>query len=312
MAYEGSATRALTAQLRLRGGIETLTATGAITLTAKSANLQRIDPGGAHRNVTLPAEESSDGLFFHFLNAADAAENLVILDDGGSTIVTINQGEWAEVGCDGSAWVVYAGSGVTTIDSLTVSTLSTDTVSEKTAGSGVTADSVLLKDGVMTGGVIVPSGQVANLRNAGTGTGNVAARYGATATEGLEIRVYEATVVPAAIETNLLNLPANSVVYSVQGNCESQLTGGGTTATWSIGITGTVNKYGTAGNGAGDTLLKNGKLDFTATPTRVASAEQIKLIGAATGGAAAGDTALTVGSVRVRIVYATCDSLDDA
>ena len=84
--------------------IGVFTATGNIALTAQYRQILKIDPGGAHRAVTLPAEASSNGLEFEIVNAADAAENLVVKDDGGSTIVTISQNEKAAVVCDGSSW----------------------------------------------------------------------------------------------------------------------------------------------------------------------------------------------------------------
>lgn len=104
MAYLNKATKELTAQLRLKGGVGVRTLTGNVTCDAGTENFCSWDPGGASRDVTLPAEESSNGLFFLFVNEADAAENLVIKNDGGSTIVTINQNEWAIVACTGSAW----------------------------------------------------------------------------------------------------------------------------------------------------------------------------------------------------------------
>lgn len=104
MAYQNSATKPLTAQLRLKGGVAVRTLTGAVTADATTENVGAWDPGGAHRDVTLPPEESSEGLVVWFKNTADAAENLVIKDDAGSTIVTIGQGEFALVACTGSAW----------------------------------------------------------------------------------------------------------------------------------------------------------------------------------------------------------------
>lgn len=80
------------------------TLAGNKTLTEDDAEYQRLDPGGASRDVTLPAEASSKGKRFHILNAADAVENLVVKDDGAATIVTLNQNEAAVVVCDGAAW----------------------------------------------------------------------------------------------------------------------------------------------------------------------------------------------------------------
>jgi hypothetical protein len=80
------------------------TLSGARTVTFADANILRLDPGGAARDVTLPAEANSAGVVYKIINAADAAENLVIKDDGASTVATINQNEMCEVACDGSAW----------------------------------------------------------------------------------------------------------------------------------------------------------------------------------------------------------------
>jgi hypothetical protein len=71
---------------------------------------------GSNRDVTLPAEGdvSPAGQMHLIVNAADAAENLVIKDDGGATIATANQNEAALVynaGVQGeteSSWVLVA------------------------------------------------------------------------------------------------------------------------------------------------------------------------------------------------------------
>lgn len=146
--------------------------------------------------------------------------------------------------------------------------------------------------------------------NDGGATGAIAMRFGATQTEGLEVRVYEATLNPNAIETAALNTPAGAVILSVQANVEGALTAGSTTVTWSIGINGTVDKYGTVTGGDG--LTQNGKLDTIADWAVLGGAEQMVLAGAITGGGTAGDTALSVGSVRIRVVYLMTNSLDDA
>lgn len=158
---------------------------------------------------------------------------------------------------------------------------------------------------------------------AGAGSAGVTVRHvGATLAEGMEERVWEGTVAPAAIETALLTLPANSVVDSVQANVQTALTGGGTTVTYGIGITGDVDAYGTAfsAGAPADLLTQNAKIN--AIGTRVAAGAGIgvynaatvalKLIGAATGGTAAGDTALTVGTVRVVVRYRVLVSLANA
>jgi hypothetical protein len=64
--------------------------------------------------VTLPAEGNIDpaGRTYWIVNAADAAENLVVKNDNGDTIVTISQNESAVVSNNGksggveSSWVL--------------------------------------------------------------------------------------------------------------------------------------------------------------------------------------------------------------
>lgn len=104
MAFPTGATKVLTAQLRLRGGIEITTLTGNVTLDASSSNIQVLDPGGAARVVTLPAEDESNGLMFWFFNAADAAELVTIKEDGATTVVALRGGESALVACNGTTW----------------------------------------------------------------------------------------------------------------------------------------------------------------------------------------------------------------
>ena len=102
--YAGSGTPPFTSQVRYRKGAKSETLTEAATLTKRTANLLRLDPGGASRDVTLPAVGESEGLWFEILNAADAAEDLVIKDAAGATVLTISQNEKAKVACDGAAW----------------------------------------------------------------------------------------------------------------------------------------------------------------------------------------------------------------
>lgn len=94
----------VTAHLVEKDSIGVVTLAANMTLTAQYRRYLKLDPGGSARDVNLPAEATSNGLSFEIANAADAAENLVVKDDGGSTIVTIGQNEKASVHCDGSAW----------------------------------------------------------------------------------------------------------------------------------------------------------------------------------------------------------------
>lgn len=92
---------------RLQSNAETLAADK--VLTHDSAQLQLLDPGGAARNVDLPAEEESAGLFFVIANRADMAEIITVRNDGGTTICTPTQNETAIVFCDGTNWVGLVG-----------------------------------------------------------------------------------------------------------------------------------------------------------------------------------------------------------
>ena len=107
MGYLNGALKYITNQLRLKGGVDAITMTGAVTLTGTSANILALDPGGASRTVTLPAAGDSDGLAFAIYNSADAAEDLTIAGPG--TIVVIHRGELAIVGNDGGTWAKYGG-----------------------------------------------------------------------------------------------------------------------------------------------------------------------------------------------------------
>jgi|TARA_R110001583_G_scaffold21350_7_gene81126 hypothetical protein len=90
--------------LRVRLGHNVETLAGAKTLTPQDAQFQLLDPDGSHRNVDLPAEEASQGLFFFIKNTAGGAENLVVRDDAAGTKETLAQGKWSIFMCDGTIW----------------------------------------------------------------------------------------------------------------------------------------------------------------------------------------------------------------
>lgn len=168
---------------------------------------------------------------------------------------------------------------------------------------------------------LIFNGAAVTLKTQASSSGVKTEVIGPDLTHGMVTEVYEQTVSPAAIETMLITLPANSQVLSVQANIESALTGGGSTATVSIGITGDVDKFGTvfASGSQADALTQNAKIDVVGMGSTSGAgvglwnpaAVAVKLIGAATGGASAGDTALTVGSVKVRIIYRYLLSIAD-
>ena len=92
--------------LRVRLGHNVETLAGAKTLLPQDAQFQLLDPDGGHRDITLPAEEASQGLFFIIKNTAGGAENLVVMDDTGApgTKETLGQGKWGIFMCDGTSW----------------------------------------------------------------------------------------------------------------------------------------------------------------------------------------------------------------
>lgn len=90
----------------------TETLSGARVITAAELDtygIMSFDPGGAGRNVDLPAEATSAGHILMISNEADAAEVLTIRDDGGATIVTPTQNEACVLFCDGTRWYGLVG-----------------------------------------------------------------------------------------------------------------------------------------------------------------------------------------------------------
>ena len=75
-----------------------------LTLAMTDASIQILDPGGAGRNVTLPAEDAAIGVVWVIVNAADAAESLTVKDDAGSTVQTVAQNFIGIFISNGAAW----------------------------------------------------------------------------------------------------------------------------------------------------------------------------------------------------------------
>ena len=79
----------------------TMTLSATLTLTADSPTLLFINPGAA-RDIVLPAEADSDGLFFIIVNTGGSAWTITIKDDTPATVCTPDQNETALVFCDGT------------------------------------------------------------------------------------------------------------------------------------------------------------------------------------------------------------------
>lgn len=88
--------------------VTTLTLTAAYTISDDEGDVMVIDPGGASRNVTLPAAASHKGRVIWIVNTADAAEDLV-LKDVSTTVDTISQNERGWVVSDGANWFGVTG-----------------------------------------------------------------------------------------------------------------------------------------------------------------------------------------------------------
>lgn len=82
-------------------GVRTMT--GNETFSKLFANVQKLDPDGA-RDINLPAEANSDGMWFEIINVASGAEDITVKNDAPATVVTISQNESAKVYCDGVTW----------------------------------------------------------------------------------------------------------------------------------------------------------------------------------------------------------------
>lgn len=107
---DGSAWQAAASSIAVQGQLNTRnvnreTLSGDKTIATGDAQIHNIDPGGAARNVDLPAEEA--GLHYIIGNRADAAEAITVRDDADSTIVTVNQNETAVCISDGTGWIAY-------------------------------------------------------------------------------------------------------------------------------------------------------------------------------------------------------------
>ena len=76
---------------------------GTKTLTDADFALQYLDPGGANRDVNLPAEAAANHAFV-IVNTANADENLVVKSDAPATIVTVGQNQLGILFSDGTTW----------------------------------------------------------------------------------------------------------------------------------------------------------------------------------------------------------------
>lgn len=278
------------------GAVQSVKNSGAATLAIFPATGDAINALAVNLSIDLPPGGEIE---FHAIDATtwETRESLYLpapaTQNGGLEIKAANS----------------AGNTTTTVTNASQAAARTYTIPD----AGASANFLMSAGAQTVSGVQTFSGanvhSAANLFSAGAAAAAVAQRFGATATEGFEIRVIdETTGTLSAVSTDLTeDVPIGAVILSVQGNVEAALTGGGTTANWGIGTAADPDKYSpTVG-----VLAKNSKIDTIPDWAVLSGAEDIQVHGVTAGGAI-GDTALTAGSVRVRIVYAVPNSLDDA
>ena len=96
--------------LRVRLGHKSATLGDNTTkLAPQDAQFQILTPSGGHRDVTLPAEEASQGLFFVIKNGAGATHKLIVKNDNTDEIDEIPHLAFGIFACDGSSWVSAVG-----------------------------------------------------------------------------------------------------------------------------------------------------------------------------------------------------------
>ena len=94
--------------LRVRLGFneEELTS-GTKVLTPQDAQFQMLEASGGHRQVNMPLESASQGLFFRIENLASETHNLNIHDSTGAAFpeaITIQPESSAFIVYDGTTW----------------------------------------------------------------------------------------------------------------------------------------------------------------------------------------------------------------
>ena len=147
---------------------------------------------------------------------------------------------------------------------------------------------------------------------AGAAAAAVTQRFGASATEGLEVKVIdEVVILTNAVETDLTEtVPSGAVILSVQANNDTLVVGDASgdngLVKVGIGITGDPDKYGKSAD-----LTQNAKIDTVPDWAVLGGAETVTVKGCDAAGTAVSELFVAGGEVRVRIVYAVCNSLDD-
>jgi len=75
------------------GAYNQATLTDDLTIAVGDAWIQKLDPGGSARTVTLPDNSDVAGAVFFIINAADASEDITVEDSEGNNLLTVGQNE---------------------------------------------------------------------------------------------------------------------------------------------------------------------------------------------------------------------------
>lgn len=149
---------------------------------------------------------------------------------------------------------------------------------------------------------------------AGATAAAVAARFGDTVTEGLELRVIDETVtLTNAASTNLTNtVPSGAVIIGAHGNLQTTVVGdaSGDNGLVKIGIgkASDPDHYGKSAD-----LIKNTKISgLIPTWAVLSGTEQIAVYAVDTNGAAVTEKFVAGATVRVRVYYLAFNDLDNA
>jgi hypothetical protein len=140
----------------------------------------------------------------------------------------------------------------------------------------------------------------------------VALGLGATAAEGLQLKIIDEVVSLAAAGAKFKAMtnavPSGAVILAVQANINTLAVAGGTSVKVGLGDhTGTCNTYGNT-----SALTKNLKINTMPTYAILSGALTLEVCACASTATGLGDTNFSAGAVRVRIVYLANTSLADA
>lgn len=146
------------------GGYTATTMTGNATLTSGgSTAVQRLNPNGSNRTVTLPAEADSLGLYY-FVFHSGTANTIAVQDDTPVTVKTLSAGQCGFFTCNGTAWtgVVMDGPSAAALSILDTGGDHTITIS---AGSDEAADRAVTLPALGAAAVLVTEAGTQTLTN---------------------------------------------------------------------------------------------------------------------------------------------------